>query len=57
MKFIKKIILKKLNIFGILNRYWHFWALQPDPNLNPLATFIVYFNEPKNYIFLKIHVH
>ena len=27
--------------FGVFNRYWHFWTLQPGPNLNPLATYIM----------------
>ena len=33
------------------NRYKHFWTLQPVSNLNPLATFIGKFYEPRNDIF------
>ena len=31
---------KIFNIFGVFNRYRHFWTLQTGPNLNPLATYM-----------------
>ena len=42
MKFILKNSRKTtVKLFGIFNRYGHFLALQPSPNLNSLATFTV----------------
>ena len=32
---------KIVKIFGVFSRYQHFWTLQPGPNLNPLATYMV----------------
>ena len=43
MKFITKIKKKYIYFFWVFNCYWHFWIIQPGPNLNPLATYIVYF--------------
>ena len=58
MEFITKI--QEENFFknlGVFNRHWHFWNLQSGPILNPLATYIVYFYQPKNDIFPKTPAH